>query len=421
MYKRITKSTLCVLATTGALSEISTAGDFTQPIEPTNLILPELASGLDFIKFSLDARVRYEFRNQQSFDASHAGTFRFRPGLEFFGDKPLSFFVQSEHTLAAVRDYQVGTGQSANFSPFVAGNTAIADPENHELNQAFVKYSSNGITAKIGRQRIIRNNAAFVGNVVWRQNEQTYDAVSVEYKKDDLSLFYAYANRVNRIFGTDGTGGIQAWDGNIHILDGSLARGDDKYGAYAYLIDFEAARGGGLSNNTYGAYANLKESYGSFYLEGAYQTDAGSAADHSAFYAHTNFSKKVGSVTYAAGVEYLGNDFRTPLATVHAFNGYADQFIGDRLGLNNTRIDGLSDIHLKASTKVAGVVVKAAVHHFRDQSFSEAYGWEADLVLVKPINANAKALAKFAYFFGDDDSAVSTDIGQFSVQLDYSF
>ena len=104
--------------------------------EPVEMTM-EASSGPDFLKFSLGARLRYEARNQQGLDASHALTLRARPGLTIFPYSKLSFYVESEHTFALVDDFQVGTGQSANFDPFKAGNTAIVDPENNELNQAF--------------------------------------------------------------------------------------------------------------------------------------------------------------------------------------------------------------------------------------------------------------------------------------------
>ena len=63
------------------------------------------------------------------------------------------------------------------------------------------------------------------------------------------------------------------------------------------------------------------------------------------------------------------------------------------------------------------------MHQFRDDSFSETYGWEADVVVVKALSDNTKLIGKFAYFLGDDDgpAATSSDIGQLSVQLDYKF
>ncbi|MGJ8656352.1 MAG: alginate export family protein [Akkermansiaceae bacterium] len=385
-------------------------------------VTPE--KGPDFIKFFANARLRYEARNEQGFDASHAVTLRLRPGFELFPDEALSFYVESENTLALVDDYQVGTPQSANFTPFEANNTVISDPETNEINQVFLKYSNDNFTGKVGRQRIILDSAAFIGNVGWRQNEQTYDAVSLNYKQSDFNVFYAYANQVNRIFGVDGSGAVQALEGDVHLLNASLAKGDDKFGGYAYLMDFSDQGAGfpvNASNNTYGVYTDLKKSSGMYHLEFAYQTEAGSKADYDALYGAASFIKKVGSVSFTAGVEHLGDGFVTPLATVHAYNGFADAFIGNRLGLADSW-DGLNDIYLKAVTKVADdIVLKGSLHHFRDDSLSSSYGWEADLVAVKPINENTKIIGKFAYFMGDDDSVFQNDISQFSLQLDYSF
>lgn len=413
MFKKITTTVVSSVI----LSNVACAGDsdVSPELPPVTVDKPDF---MKYMKVSLDGRLRYEARNQQGSDFSHALTARVRPGITFLPDQPLSFYVESEHTLALVDDY---TALNSQLTPFVAGNTAIGDPENNELNQAYVKYSKDGFTAKVGRQRIIFDNAAFIGNVGWRQNEQTFDAVSLAYKKGDMALNYAYINRVNRIFGTDGVGPVQAFEGDAHLLNASLAQGDNKYVAYAYLMNFD--RGAVVGNNTFGGYADIKTAYGSFHLEGAYQTESDdSPLDYDAYYAHTSFSKKVGAVTYTAGLEYLGDDFRTPLATVHAFNGFADKFILERIGLTNN-LDGLSDFYLRAATKVGGVVVKGALHQFRDDSFSETYGWEADVVVVKALSDNTKLIGKFAYFFGDDDgpAATSSDIGQLSVQLDYKF
>ncbi len=374
----------------------------------------------DLLSFSLDARARYEFRERDGSDASHAGTLRFRPGLTLFPKKDLSFFVESEHTFALLRDFQAGTGQSANFSPFNANNTDIADPENNELNQAYLKYKINkfaSITA--GRQRYNLDNTAFIGNVGWRQNEQTLDAISIKGSYNGFNYSYAIGDRVNRIFGNDGTGAVQALEGTFHLLNGSYKLDDTiKVGGYVYLMDFD--QGGFASNNTYGAYTDIQTSTGNYYLELAYQTEAGDKADYDALYGHATWTKNFGSVSVKAGVEYLGDGFITPLGTVHAFNGFADAFIGNRLGLVNSW-DGLTDFYVGASTKLNDVVLKGTVHSFYDDSLSDEYGWEVDMVAIKPINESTKILAKAAYFISEDNSPFSNDIKQFSIQLDYSF
>ena len=39
-----------------------------------------------------------------------------------------------------------------------------------------------GTTVTLGRQRIVLDDHRFVGNVGWRQNEQTFDAIRVVNK-----------------------------------------------------------------------------------------------------------------------------------------------------------------------------------------------------------------------------------------------
>lgn len=54
----------------------------------------------------------------------------------------------------------------------------MADPECTEANQAYLQMKLGTFTGIAGRQRVILDNARFIGNVGWRQNEQTYDAVT---------------------------------------------------------------------------------------------------------------------------------------------------------------------------------------------------------------------------------------------------
>jgi len=368
--------------------------------------------------FSVNARLRYEFREQGNLDASHAGTLRVRPGITLLPNGPFSVFVESEHTIALIDDYQVGTPQSAILEPFTANNTPIGDPENNELNQAYAQFKKDGFTAKVGRQRYILDNAAFIGNVGWRQNEQTLDAASIAYKGKDYALSYAYANRVNRIFGTDGNSVVQALEGDVHLFNGSKKFGEVTVGAYAYLLDFDEAPANGFANrassNTYGAYVK----YDGLHAEFAFQQDGGdSTLDRDSTYAHVYYTKKAGEVTLTGGVEYLEAEFYTPLATVHAFNGFADRFIANRLGLADS--PGITDFYAVAATKVNDVTLKGFAHYYSDDSLSQDFGWEVDFVAVKPIFKGAKLLAKLAYYNG----GVSADdeIKQASVQIDYSF
>ena len=390
-----------------ALSSVAYAGE---PLteSPFPLATPEVP---EYLKLSLNARLRYESRIIQGFDHSDALTFRVRPGLTILPNSKLNFFFETEHSIALAEDF------NSTVDPIRANNAVIADPETNEINQAYFQYKDGGFSAKVGRQRIILDNAAFIGNVGWRQNEQTFDAASLSYKGDDFSLYYAYSNQVNRIFGDDAVGTNRQFEGDLHFINASKSFNDLKLTAYGYLLDFDTAVA--LSSDTYG----LAVDYKGLHAEYAYQTDAGdNPTSFDASYAHVTYTHKAGGVTLKGGVEYLEEGFRTPLATVHAFNGFADNFIGGRI--TGGIADGLTDIYGVASTKLDnGIVLKGFLHYFLDDSIDESYGWEADLVAVKKLTENVTLLGKFSYFVGDDDSSnpFQNDIIQTSVQLDYKF
>ena len=107
---------------------------------------------------------------------------------------------------------------------------------------------------------------------------------------------------------------------------------------------------------------------------------------------------------------------------MHAFNGFADAFVLQRIGLNKAGgYEGLADLYLgyKQGGLPGGLVFKGALHYFLDDGFSDAYGWEADAVLVKKINEHLSALLKAAWF--DADKAGYADISQVSLQIDFSY
>jgi hypothetical protein len=377
-------------------------------------------------KFSVDARARLEQRNVgggPNSENSWAGTFRIRPGFYLGKEEGLAAFVETEHTIAFIDDYTGGPG----VEPNTPNNTPILDPENNELNQLYAQYKGYGALARVGRQRLIYDNAAFIGNVGWRQNEQTLDAAHLKYGNDDLTFKYAYADRVNRIFGSDASDAVKALKGDAHLFNGSYSFGEHSASAYVYLMDFSEQQFARASNNTYGGFLDFALCGGSLHTEFAYQTEAGDQSDYESYYAHAFYGGKVSKVSYKFGLEYLGDEFVTPLATVHAFNGFADVFIGDRLGLtpDAARWDGLNDWYAMVGTKVYGdVALKGFVHAFWDKDYDQFYGFEFDAVAAKKLTDDIKAVAKYAYFFADggsDFARYNEDVAQFSVELNYTF
>ncbi len=377
-------------------------------------------SSSSWFKTSINARARVESRDIQGSDNSIAGTFRVRPGFTLGDFNGLSLFAETEHTYAFFDDFDAGPG--SDIQPDVANNTVIADPESNELNQLYLDYKTGGFHARVGRQRIILDNAAHIGNVGWRQNEQTFDATTLAYKSDKFSAHYSYLDQVNRIFGSDANGALGTFEGGSggHLVNIDYTHNEAlKTGAYAYFLDFD--QGTFANSDTFGLTANYTSDLGAFYFEVATQSGHDTAPNDGALYGHFTWNKAVNNVSYTFGAEYLEEGFRTPLATAHAFNGFADVFVGGRIGAAAATFDGINDVYVSASTKYKGVVLKGFIHGFWDDSFSETYGWELDGVVAKKLTDDLTLLGKAAFFFADDSSAFSNDVTQISLQLDYTF
>jgi hypothetical protein len=374
----------------------------------------------DWITPLIDIRARYEFGDVDGVDTSHAFTFRERLGLKTMAWNGFSALVEGEFSQAAIDDYNGGAPLA---DPAVLGNTVISDPETNELNQAFLQYDGYNTIAKFGRQRIIYDNAAFIGNVGWRQNEQTYDAISLSNKCiDGLTLNYSYINQVNRIFGSEAGGTLENLPGDLNLLNASYTGiAGITLGGYAYNMNFDDTPG--LENNTFGLSAK-GDAFGlTFYGELAWQDGAGAIAEDEAFYGHFTATKAFGKQSVTVGIESLGEGFKTPLATVHAFNGFADAFIGGRINGNH---NGLANPYISHTIPIFwGVKWTNTLHAMGDNEISTGYGWEIDSVLAKKFNDNFLAIAKLAHFESEGDafsgaSGLPTTT-RFSLEMNYTF
>jgi hypothetical protein len=387
-----------------------------------------------WIKPTIDIRARYEYGDVDGFDQSHALTFRERLGLKTIEWNGLSAFIEGEFTQAAIDNYNSGAGPTAE--PFDPLNTTIPDPETNEFNQGYIQYSGFDTVAKVGRQKIVYDNAAFIGNVGWRQNEQTFDAISFTNKSiDGLTFNYAFVNQVNRIFGSDADSPISAGPppftnveyvgADVHLLNASYSGIKGlTLGGYAYIMNFEDL--GAWDNNTFGISAKGNLGGIDLYGEFAYQDKAGTLGEGTATYAHTTATKTFGSQSITVGFESLGAGFKTPFATAHAFNGFADVTDGGRIsGAHN----GLSDIYLSHTTPLfLGIKWMNSIRALGDNDMTAGYGWEYDSVLTKKFDDNFTAIAKFAHFESEDDIYINNPLNaglpttsRFSIELNYTF
>ena len=204
-------------------------------------ILDDAGLSNDFADISIMARPRFEYREVDGLEGSESVTFRLRPGIMLGKGGPISLFADVEIIEALVDDYQSNPLGGPQTEPFNPGYTPIGDPEFQELNQLWAKFDLvDDFSAKVGRQRIARNNAAFIGNVPWRQAEQTFDAVELAYKLDeDFTITYAYADRVQRIFGptTPRDLPLEEFLGEFHFIDATIPTPIGKVATYIYNVD----------------------------------------------------------------------------------------------------------------------------------------------------------------------------------------
>jgi hypothetical protein len=379
---------------------------------------PEIAAAPDapWIMPTLDVRLRYEFADIDGLDPAHSLTTRERLGLKTKAWNGFSALVEGEFTQAIVDDYH---GGAPGVDPSDPRNSVVADPENNELNQAILQYVGFDTTFKLGRQRIIYDNAAFIGNVGWRQNEQTYDAFSISNTSvHGLTLNYAFVNQVNRIFGTDATGIFENAPGELHLLNASYAGIKGlTLGGYIYLMEFDDAGSTGWDNDTFGLSAKGNLAGLTLYGELAYQDKAGPLNDEEGLYAHVTATKAFGAQALTFGIEHLDAGVQTPLATLHAFNGYADATDLRRLAGTH---GGLTDTYVSHTLPIFwGMKWTNSAHIFGDNAISNDLGFGFDSVLAKKFDDHFTAIGKLGYF--DTSDALYKSTTRVSVELNYTF
>lgn len=350
-----------------------------------------LTDALKASSTQLHLRLRYEDVDEHLVGQSQATTLLTRLSFTSGNYRGFGLALEMDNTTELIdEDYKTWAGDPRP-APL------IADPEVTEVNQAYLSYATHAATVKLGRQRILLDNQRFVGGVGWRQDEQTYDGVSVAAKPATaIDLFYAYINKANRIFAE-----FDDHRHDTHLVNGKLKTDGGDLVAYAYLIDNETAIN--LSSSTYGLrwQGKIGEAF-AYTLEYATQSEAGDAADYSADYALVEIGGGVPlgefKLNIKAGYELLGSDdgaraFITPLATLHAFQGWTDKFLA-------TPATGIEDIYVSVGTQTGPVNLSVVYHDFTADFGSADYGSETGLMAATTLGAFA-VTAKVADYSSD--------------------
>ncbi len=374
----------------------------------------DLASAMKAGTANASMRYRYEFVDQDNASLdnqkANASTARLRLSYRSGEIQGWSLFGEFEyigHWL--VTDFNAGGGTTPDKQGVYP---VVADPKGAEINQVYLDYSaSDDWKLRLGRQRINLDNERFVGGVGWRQNEQTFDGLTLFLNSiPKTALSYSYINRVRRIFGESSPVGTDRAD--VHLLNAKVNI-DDNWSLvpYVYYLDYKNPGRAANSSATVGARfsGSIPAGEGKLAIitEFARQSDvAGNPNSYNANYVYADLAWVLSNgLSLGLAIESLGSDngqfsFRTPIATLHAFQGWADRFL-------LTPAAGINDVYATVKFKAAGWNLKGVYHDFSAESGGGSYGSELDFAAAHKMTDNYSILLKAAFF--QSDSAAFDD------------
>ncbi len=366
--------------------------------------------------WSADLRYRHEYVDDEAFgQEAHADTLRLRLGWS--GELRRGFSAGAElEGVAELGDH---------FNSGANGRTAypvVPDARALEINRAWLGWRGERLAATLGRQRLLLDNQRFVGNVGWRQNEQTFDALRLEYAPADaFRLRYAWAGRVHRVAGDEARDPLaRERELDAHFLNAAWTGAAGTLVGYGYWLDDRDLAS--ASSRTLGLRWSGQRGLGpgtfGWTLESARQHEhADNPRDFSLGYLLVEPSWKQAGLTWKLGLERLEGDgvvgFQTPLATLHAFNGWADKF-------GTTPANGLEDRYASVSGPLAGGRLgwTVAWHDFSADRGGADYGREWDASLSFPLPGDLKGLLKLADYRSD---GFARDTRKLWLQLEWKF
>lgn len=369
-------------------------------------------------KVSFSARARYESVDQNN-TKKDADAFTIRTTLGYkTGDfHGFSAFAEVEDvTELGSENYDSKSNDETEYS-------VVADPDGTEVNQAYLQYNGFDTEVKFGRQEITYRNAPFhrfIGNVLWRQNHQSFDAISFSNTHlEDTTINYAYIDEVHTIFGDDADFGIIKGgdiDLDAHLVNvqySGLSIG--KLEGYGYFLDYNDAEA--TSSQTLGLRFNgaqaINDDWKVIYTaEYANQDDyKDGTMDDQGYYLGEIGAKYKGwlaKVSYELQEGDGTDSFKTPLGTNHAYQGWADVFL-------TTPDAGLEDIYVTLVGKVLGAKVVAVYHDFETDKGSDDAGDEFDILVAKKFMKHYTLGAKYSDYDAGKSSVGKVDTEKFWV------
>ncbi|MBT4162276.1 MAG: alginate export family protein [Gammaproteobacteria bacterium] len=347
----------------------------------------------------LNLRYRFESVDQDgiSKDAS-ASTLKTRLTYKSASYKGASLVLEADSVTYLGSDRFNNTRNGETTFP------VVADPDGAHINQAYFKFAVGKGDVLVGRQRILIDGQRFVGGVGWRQNEQTYDAIRIKQKfTDNFDLDYSYVENVSRIFGPDNGAPADDLETDTHLLNLKYKLPIGKLTGYYYAMDFDDAAA--FSNSTLGVSYQHTFKSGDlsfpFRVEYATQDDDGDnpvsySADYALVEVGVKKDKFLAKISHEVleGSDTAGESFRTPLATLHKWQGWTDKFLGTPTG-------GIEDTYLTFKYKTLTVMW----HEFDSETGSGNLGSELDIAWAYKFGKRYSLLLKYADYDADDHAS----------------
>jgi hypothetical protein len=305
----------------------------------------------------------------------------------------------------------------------------VQDPQRSELDQLWLSYKGIDDTlVKFGRQRIKYDDDRFIGNVGWRQLEQTYDSVTLLHNYQalfGLTINAAYLGHMQDPLGQNAKLSAPLLNLNYKINDWGNVVG------YGYWLDFQDQVNYAKSSQTYGLRFDGKSpqffNAVNFVYTAEFGTQSNYANNPNAYTADRvnlmgGFS--VSDFTLQGAMEQLdghgvNKTFNTPLGTNHSFQGWADViknplFLPGGAGATAAAAaalgQGIRDIFATANYKMMNdsLVLTGIYHDFYDDTGNVKFGSEWDFSVLKKFGKHYSLLAKYADFYTANSAFTDT-------------
>lgn len=388
-----------------------------QPAKPataTNVVHPNeknydsLMAAVINGKPILNFRLRNQDESQSRVKRSVADTINTHLGYQTAAFYHFSGLLEfNNNAIIGNQLYNSGGGTSPNKRQYAV----INDPKGTRVDQFYIDYNLFHTEAKLGRQRILLDDERFVGNSGWRQIEQVFDGVTIDNDKiPKFNIFYSYISQVDRVWGPNGVGIFNNNRNNTNLVNLRYTGWEFvNLVAYGYFINNRTVPA--FSTNTTGLRFTGSPAINSHFnilytLEYAHQKDGyNNPVSYSADFSHMGIGigyKDIATVSLdreklGGHRSLIGGAFKTPLATLHKFQGWNDLF-------NTTPNEGVLDTYLSVKSKVtipvlSDINITAVYHHFNAAAINKLFGNELDLEVGKAINSYFNASVTYANFY----------------------